>query len=193
MDPERWQQISQIFEFALALEPAERVAYVEAKCGDDDSLRRQVEMLIDSHQKADEENFIDSPAVERAAPLLAQEDSDAELSRNRLEKGQEVSHYLIVQKLGAGGMGEVYLAQDKNLDRTVALKILRADVASDKRRMQRFKQEARMASALNQPNIVTIFEFNETDSLHFIATEYVDGETLRRHLRGGPCDPGQDC
>jgi hypothetical protein len=92
MDPERWQQISQIFESALALEPAERVAYVEAKCGGDDSLRRQVEMLIDSHQKADHENFIDSPAVERAAPLLVPEDSDAELSRNRLEKGQEVSH-----------------------------------------------------------------------------------------------------
>jgi serine/threonine protein kinase len=101
-----------------------------------------------------------------------------------LEKGQEVSHYVITKKLGAGGMGEVYLARDTQLDRTVALKILPADVASDKRRMQRFKQEARIASTLNQPNIVTIFEFNETDSLSFIATEYVDGETLRHHLRG---------
>src|SRR5258708_23972137 len=184
MEPERWQQISEIFKSAIALEPAERLAYVETHCGADDSLRRQVEMLIDSHQKADAEKFINSPAAERAAPLLVSKDSEAELSRNRLEKGQEVSHYLIIQKLGAGGMGEVYLARDTQLDRTVALKILPADVASDKRRMQRFKQEARIASALNQPNIVTIFEFNETDSLHFIATEYVDGETLRHHLRG---------
>ncbi len=159
MEPERWQQISEIFKSALDLEPGERMAYVEQKCGADESLRREVDRLIQSHHKGDAERFIDSPAVERAAPLLVNDDSESELSRNRLEKGQEVSHY-------------------------VALKILPADVASDKRRMQRFKQEARIASALNQPNIVTIFEFNETDSLHFIATEYVDGETLRHHLRG---------
>ena len=184
MEPERWQQISEIFKSALDLEPGERMAYVEQKCGADESLRREVDRLIQSHHKGDAERFIDSPAVERAAPLLVNDDSESELSRNRLEKGQEVSHYVITKKLGAGGMGEVYLARDTQLDRTVALKILPADVASDKRRMQRFKQEARIASALNQSNIVTIFEFNETHSLHFIATEYVDGETLRHHLRG---------
>src|SRR3989442_1394934 len=81
-------------------------------------------------------------------------------------------------------MGEVYLARDTRLDRTVALKILPADVADDKRRMQRFKQEARIASSLNQPNIMTIFEFGEAGSLHFIATEYIDGETLRQHVSG---------
>src|SRR6266496_4089283 len=184
MKPERWQQISEIFESALALEPDERLAYVEQECGADEALRREVDRLIESHHKGNEENFIASPATERAAPFLVHEDNEAELSRNRLEEGQKVSHYLIIRKLGAGGMGEVYLAQDTQLDRAVALKILPAEVASDKRRMQRFKQEARMASALNQPNIVTIFEFNQADSLHFIATEYVDGETLRQHLRG---------
>src|SRR5207247_1860068 len=98
---------------------------------------------------------------------------------------ETISHYRILRKLGAGGMGEVYLAEDTRLDRTVALKILLAEVASDKRRMQRFKQEAKLASSLNQPNILTIFEFGDTESLHFIASEYVDGMTLREHLAAG--------
>ncbi len=106
------------------------------------------------------------------------------LKKNRLEDNQKVSHYVIVRKLGAGGMGEVYLAQDTSLDRTVALKILPSGLAADKRRMQRFEQEARVVSSLNQPNILTIFEFGEADSLRFIATEYVEGETLRDYKHG---------
>jgi serine/threonine protein kinase len=184
MQPERWRQISGIFRSALALEPEERSAYVAAQCGADESLRREVELLIESHRKADNENFIKLPAVAEVAPLLVSEDSEAEVSKDRFEKEQQVSHYRIIKKLGAGGMGEVYLAEDTRLDRIVALKILPANVASDKRRMQRFKQEAKLASSLNQPNILTIFEFGDTDSLHFIASEYVDGATLRDHLRG---------
>jgi serine/threonine protein kinase len=186
MQPERWQQISGIFKSALALEPEERAAYVAAECGADDSLRRDVELLIESHQQADEKDFINSPAVGEVAPLLIVEDSEAEASKDTLESGQELSHYRIIKKLGAGGMGEVYLAEDTRLDRTVALKILPADVASDKRRMQRFKQEAKLASSLNQPNILTIFEFGDTESLHFIASEYVDGATLRERLGKSP-------
>ncbi len=182
MMPERWDQISQLFESALDLKPEERLAYLEAQCGADESLRREVELLLDSHKKANEQGFIDSPAAERAAPLFAEADDDEPVS-DRLEAGQRISHYLINKKLGAGGMGEVYLAKDTTLDRTVALKILPADVASDKRRMQRFKQEAKIASALNQPNIVTIFEFGESGPLHFIVTEHIDGETLRQYLR----------
>jgi serine/threonine protein kinase len=181
MQPERWQQISGIFKSALALEPEERAAYVAAECGADDSLRRDVELLIESHNQADKDDFINSPAVAAVAPLLILEDS-AEVSKDRLDNGQQLSHYCIIKKLGAGGMGEVYLAEDTRLDRTVALKILPADVASDKRRMQRFKQEAKLASSLNQPNILTIFEFGDTESLHFIASEYVDGATLRERL-----------
>ena len=184
MQPERWQQISGIFKSALAMEPEERAAYVAAECGADDALRREVEQLIESHHQAEKENFIDSPAVAEVAPLLVSENSDAEVTTDRLEAGQQLSHYRIIQKVGAGGMGEVYLAEDTLLDRTVALKILPADVASDKSRMQRFKQEAKLASSLNQPNILTIFEFGDTDSLHFIASEYVDGATLREYLRG---------
>src|SRR5258706_9213543 len=186
MQPERWHQISGIFKSALALEPAERAAYVAAECGADDLLRRDVELLIESHQQADEKDFINSPAVGEVAPLVIAEDSEAEVSKDTLEKGQELSHYRIIKKLGAGGMGEVYLAEDTRLDRTVALKILPADLASNKSRMQRFKQEAKLASSLNQPNILTIFEFGDTESLHFIASEYVDGATLRERLMRSP-------
>ena len=95
-------------------------------------------------------------------------------------------HYHIVSKLGAGGMGEVYLAQDTRLDRKVALKILREDLAIEGERRRRFVPEAKAASALNHPNIITIYEIGETGNKHFIAAEYIDGETLHRQLKRGP-------
>src|SRR2546425_8736398 len=95
---------------------------------------------------------------------------------------QTISHYRIIHQLGAGGMGEVYLAQDTKLDRKVALKILPADVAVHQDRMRRFVQEAKAASALNHPNIITIYEIEQIDSINFIATEFIDGETLRERL-----------
>lgn len=182
MNPESWQQVSHIFKSALSLAPEARAAYVQAECGGDEALRRQVEILIDSHQRASEEHFIDSPPVEGLAPLFAQEDEEKPKT-SALERGQKIGNYIVLDKIGAGGMGEVYLATDTRLDRNVALKILPADVAADKQRMQRFGQEARITSALNQPNILTIFEFGEVDSLHFLATEYIDGQTLRNYLR----------
>src|SRR5436853_7653390 len=100
-----------------------------------------------------------------------------------LATGTQLGRYEIRSKIGAGGMGEVYLAQDTSeLGRTVALKILPADVAKDKDRLQRFTQEARTVSNLNHPNILTVYEFGQTDSASFIATEYVEGVTLREHL-----------
>ena len=96
-----------------------------------------------------------------------------------------LAHYSIVRKIGAGGMGEVYLAQDKKLDRKVALKILPDEVASNQERMRRFVQEAKAASALNHPNIITIYEIDEIDSRHFIVTEFIDGETLRQRMKHG--------
>src|SRR5947209_15950 len=96
-----------------------------------------------------------------------------------------IGRYQIKSHLGAGGMGEVYLAQDLTLDRTVALKLLPEDVSADKERMRRFVQEAKTASSLNHPNILTIFEVGETDSTRFIATEFIDGETLRERMRRG--------
>jgi serine/threonine protein kinase len=101
-----------------------------------------------------------------------------------LSPNSTLSHYRIVSKLGAGGMGEVYLAHDTKLDRKVALKVLPSDVvAANPERMRRFVHEAKAASALNHPNIITIHEIDESNSIHFIATEFIDGEALRHHMR----------
>jgi serine/threonine-protein kinase len=108
-----------------------------------------------------------------------------------LSTNSTLSHYRIVSKIGAGGMGEVYLAQDTKLDRKVALKILPADVAAHPDRMKRFVQEAKSASALNHPNIITIYEIEQIDSVNFIATEFIDGETLRQRLKNGPLKLGE--
>src|SRR6185503_7106614 len=94
-----------------------------------------------------------------------------------------LGHYSIINKIGAGGMGEVYLAQDQKLDRKVALKVLPADLSSNEQRMRRFVQEAKAASALNHPNIITIYEIGDTDSRHFIVTEFIEGETLRQRMK----------
>src|SRR2546426_8937241 len=103
-----------------------------------------------------------------------------------LSSGTKLGRYEIRSKVGAGGMGEVYLAQDTKLDRKVALKILPPDVAADRNRMNRFVQEAKAASALNHPNIITIHEIDETDTGHFMATEFIDGETQRERMRSAP-------
>ncbi|HEX7330047.1 MAG TPA: protein kinase [Pyrinomonadaceae bacterium] len=181
MNPERWHQISRIFKSAISLDGEARAAYVVGQCGGDESLRAEVEKLIASHQQASQENFIGGHAAENAAELLLADDARAHTTA--LTDGQQLGSYLIIKKLGAGGMGEVYLARDSRLDRTVALKVLSPDVSADQRRMQRFRQEAKVASSLNQPNILTIYEFGEVKSLTFLATEFIDGQTLREHLR----------
>ena len=189
MTPERWQQISRIFKSAISLDSEARAAYLKAQCSDDDSLRADVEKLLDSHRHASEEDFIGGLAAEAAAPLLI--DDNAESPHRTLIKGQQFGSYVVLDSIGAGGMGEVYLARDTRLDRTVALKVLTSDISRDKRRMQRFLQEAKVASSLNQPNILTIFEFGEVDGLTFIATELIDGDTLRQHLHGKPLKIGE--
>ncbi len=108
-----------------------------------------------------------------------------------LSTGTTLSHYEIRSRIGKGGMGEVYLAQDTKLDRRVALKILSPEFAEDKDRMNRFILEARSASALNHPNIITIYEIGEANGLHFIATEYIEGETLQANLKAEPLSLSQ--
>ena len=103
--------------------------------------------------------------------------------KNELAANTTLSHYRIVSKIGAGGMGEVWLAEDTRLNRKVALKLLPAELSSDVDRLRRFVQEAKAASALNHPNILTIYEIGETDGTHYIATEYIEGETLRHHIQ----------
>jgi serine/threonine protein kinase len=183
LTPERWQQISRIFNAALSLDDEERAAYVEDKCGVDQSLKSEVKKLIAAHGDATAERFIDGMAAEAAAPLLLNVE-DLEPPRQVLTPGQQFGSYEILDALGAGGMGEVYLARDTRLGRTVALKVLAHEISQDQRRMQRFRQEAKVASSLNQPNILTVFEFGEVEGLTFLATEFVDGQTLRDYLHG---------
>ena len=173
MTPERLQQIENLFHLALAREPAERASFVAQACGDDDSLRRAVESLLAHHERAG--TFIESPATIVAADIFEDEKVGSLV-------GQSIGHYEVLELLGAGGMGEVYLAQDTSLGRRVALKLLPALYTKDEDRLRRFEQEARTASALNHPNIVTIYEIGHTDATHFIATEYIEGATLRSHL-----------
>src|SRR5882762_9143239 len=109
----------------------------------------------------------------------------------RIANGAKLGRYEIRSQLGAGGMGEVYLAEDTRLARKVALKILPVDVAADRNRMNRFVQEAKSASALNHPNILTIYEVEEIDSVNLIATEFIDGETLRERMRNAPMKLGE--
>lgn len=184
MKPERWQQVSRIFNSAISLDGEARADYIASACGDDDSLRAEVEKLIESHQHASAEKFIDGVAVEDGAAMLLDPNDGDDSQQATLSKGQHLGSYVILDTLGAGGMGEVYLARDSRLDRTVALKVLSPDVSSDKRRMQRFRQEAKVASSLNQPNILTIYESGEVEGLTFLATEFIDGDTLRSYLRG---------
>ncbi|CAN5870090.1 hypothetical protein BH18ACI4_BH18ACI4_12730 [soil metagenome] len=173
MNPDRLQQIKNLFHLALERESAERAAFLDAECGADYSMRRAVESLLAHHEQA--ENFIESPATLIASGIFDDEKSE-------LEIGQTIGHYEVLELLGAGGMGEVYLAQDTSLGRRVALKLLPALYTQDADRVRRFAQEARTASALNHPNIITIFEIGHTDSSHFIVTEYIEGATLRSHL-----------
>ena len=176
MKPERWQQVDELFHAALALEPAARAAFLDHACKDDPALRRDVESLIASHDSA--RSFISSPAVEAAAPLLADDKTDSLVQL-------AIGPYRILSRIGAGGMGEVYLARDSRLARKVALKLLPDYFTRDEQPVKRFKQEAQAASALNHPNIITIHDIGQAEGRHFIATEFVEGETLRKRLANG--------
>jgi non-specific serine/threonine protein kinase len=175
MTPERYKQIEEIFSAALELEAGKRAAFVERACAADQALRREVESLLAAQQEADE--FIETPALEVAAEMLAVE-------QTRTLAGRMIGPYRIQYLLGAGGMGEIYLAEDTRLDRRVALKLLPAQFTGDDSRLRRLIREARSASALNHPNILTVYDIGQTDEIHFIATEFIEGNTLRQQIKG---------
>ena len=177
MTPERWQQVKEIFNSAITHRPEERGLFISQACSGDEELRNEVESLIASHEQSG--SFIDQPAFEAAASWLVND--SAELSR-----GQTIGSYEVISFISRGGMGEVYLAEDKRLLRKVALKLLPASFTTDEDRLRRFEQEARAASALNHPNIITIYEIRQAAGSHVIATEYVEGETLRHRLSRAP-------
>lgn len=181
MPPERWKQIEAIYHAALECEPAERAAFLEQACAGDEALRGRVAALLSYDDTAN--NFIEQPAFELAAKAIAEEQTMLPL---QWQAGQQLGAYQLQELLGRGGMGEVYLALDTRLQRKVAIKLLPARFTTDADRVRRFAQEARAASALNHPNILTIHEIGEVEDTHYIVTEYVAGETLRQQLTNDP-------
>ena len=177
MSTERWERTKQILEEALRIAPGRRQAYLDLVCGPDSELRAEVESLIASHEEAG------SAFLDAAAPELLELTSSARPPK--LPLNHVIGHYRLVEEAGRGGMGVVYKAEDTRLHRFVALKILPEQVGQDSVDLVRFRREAEAASALNHPNIVTIYEVGQDGSTHYIAMELVEGKTLRELLVAG--------
>ncbi|HJX93432.1 MAG TPA: protein kinase [Pyrinomonadaceae bacterium] len=178
MKAERWQQVERVYQSALEKDAGERAAFLAEVCAGDDALRQEVESLLEYQKRS--EDFIESPALDVAAKMIA-------MQQSRVVAGQMINHYKIVSAIGAGGMGEVYLAEDTRLERRVALKFLPAHLTEDDRYLRRFEQEARAVAALSHPNVCMIHEVIQTgDGRHCIVMEYVDGMTLSDSIKERP-------
>ncbi|HEV2884466.1 MAG TPA: serine/threonine-protein kinase [Pyrinomonadaceae bacterium] len=175
MTPEQWQKVEEVFHGALDHAPQDRAAFLAEVCSEDGSLKDEATALVDAYEQAGE--FIEQPAIAQDARVLLGEGDD--------NIGREVGPYKILERLGGGGMGEVYLAHDERLNRRVALKILPSYFASDGARLHRFQREAQAASALNHPNILTIHEVGDGDGIYYFATEFIDGSTIRELINRG--------
>jgi serine/threonine protein kinase/Tfp pilus assembly protein PilF len=177
MRPERWQAIEKLYHSASDLPDGQRNSFLSEACDGDRALFDEVESLI--KHGSGSQSFLDTPAVAIMAKAMAADEFRA--STPSLE-GKIVSHYRILEPIGRGGMGIVYRAEDMKLGRRVALKLLPEYLARDKGALRRFEREARAASALNHPNICTIHEIDESEDLHFIAIELLEGETLKQRM-----------
>src|SRR6476620_1031440 len=180
MEPELWQRITDLFDEAMTRGPKERIVFLEEACAGDRDLRKQVERLVKSHEKSGD--FLESSAFAVAPELLTDDRASASV-------GELIGHYRIESLIGVGGMGEVYLARDERLGRKVALKLLPKRLTADEAQLSRFKTEARSASALNHPNILTVYEIGAEGNRQFIATEFIEGVTLRASLACGRMNP----
>ncbi|HEX8138675.1 MAG TPA: serine/threonine-protein kinase [Pyrinomonadaceae bacterium] len=172
----RWRELEEVLQKALDRAPEERAAFLDEACVDDAELKREARELVHAYEEAGD--FMEEPAIITDARVIACDAPDAHV-------GRSLGPYRILERLGAGGMGEVYLAEDMRLSRLVALKLLPRYFVSDDERLRRFQREARAASALNHPNIITIHEVGEFEATRFIATEFIDGETIRALIERG--------
>ncbi len=174
MKTDNWEKAKEIFGDALELPPDERPLFLDEVCDGDSDTRREVESLLSSLDSA--ESFMETPAVAKVAAVI-------EIETKKLETGKCFGHYEIIEQIGAGGMGEVYLARDKKLDRKVAVKILNEKFSQHESNLNRFIHEAKAASALNHPNILVIHEIGESDEAHYIVSEFIKGKTLRETFK----------
>jgi Tol biopolymer transport system component/predicted Ser/Thr protein kinase len=168
MKPERWQQIDKLLEQALEQEPSRRSVFLDGACAGDEELRREVESLLAAHERAG--SALSSP------PLAVTTQKPLDPLQGLI--GQRIGHYQIVSRLGEGGMGIVYNARDTHLDRFVAIKVLPHELVADPDRKRRFVKEAKAASSLNHPNIITVHDIASENGRDFIVMEYVEGKTL---------------
>jgi serine/threonine protein kinase len=187
---DRWRQIEDIFHAACECPEDHRAAFLEQACGSDAELQREVESLLTSSCRAELEKKdpLVGSSIEDAAAAYLQSQRNVEEPLPPILGGQCLDHYCIIRRLGTGGMGEIYLAEDIRLKRKVALKMLPPHLTSDKLAMQRFEHEAQLVSSLNHANLLTVFEFCHFQGRHVLVTELIEGETVRQMLGRGPLD-----
>jgi len=184
MDAERWKRIEVLLQSALDLPPDEHDAFLKRSCAGDDALEREVRALLRSALQV--EGFLSTPAIEVAAAVMASHALEGRPGGNNGPIGHTLSHYHVVEKLGVGGMGEVYRAHDNRLGRDVAIKILPSAFLADGDELARFHHEARILAMLNHPHIGAIFGLEEIDGLPVLVLELVEGPTLAGRLARGP-------
>lgn len=172
MNPEAFRRIQELFHAALAREPDQREAFIRDQISLDEEMKEELLSLVRAHREADP--FLESSLVEEDAPL---------------RKGETIGPYRVLNEIGRGGMGIVYLAEDTRLSRQVALKALSPRLLSDPRQLERFRREAQVAGSLSHPSIATIYVLEEVEGRFYIVSEYVPGESLREEMNRGPTSP----